>query len=52
MADADFSTWQKPELLSEVMFGWAEGQNRPANGAYVGFKVLNGMIVAVDPTKE
>ena len=44
MANADFSTWAKPEQIGELLLGWVEGLNVPANGSFVELKVKKGCL--------
>ena len=44
MADSDFSTWAKPEQIGQLMLGWVEGLNVPANGSFVELKVKKGCL--------
>lgn len=42
MPDAKFDTWAKPEQIGQMLLGWVEGLNVPANGSFVLLKVKNG----------
>ena len=44
MPTSDFKTWAKPEQIGELLLGWVEGLNVPANGSFVLLKVKNGCI--------
>jgi dihydropteridine reductase len=44
MPDSDFSTWAKPEHIGELLLGWVEGLNTPANGSFVELKVKKGCL--------
>jgi len=52
MPDGNFNEWQKPEMMAEILYNWAEGQNRPDNGSYVAFNKINGLLSPTDPEKS
>ena len=45
MPDADKSTWLPPDKISELIYGWAEGDNRPDNGSFAKLNFKNGSIL-------
>ncbi len=45
MPDADFKLWNPPDKIAGLLKGWAEGENRPANGSFALLKTKNGSIV-------
>lgn len=45
MPDADFSKWAPPEKIAGLLKMWADGKNRPVNGAYALLKVSKGSVV-------
>ena len=42
MPEAKFDSWSKPEHIGQLLLGWVEGLNVPANGSFVLLKVKNG----------
>ena len=44
MPNADFSSWSKPEQIGDLLLGWIEGLNVPANGSFLQLKVKNGCL--------
>jgi dihydropteridine reductase len=45
MPTADFTKWSSPEAVAALVKMWAEGFNRPANGAFAVLKVVEGAVV-------
>ena len=45
MPDADKSEWQPPDKIAQLVRGWAQGENRPANGAYARLTYKNECII-------
>ncbi|CAD8078914.1 unnamed protein product [Paramecium primaurelia] len=44
MPKEDFSKWANPDQIAGLVRSWAEGLNRPKNGAFVHLKIKNGSI--------
>lgn len=44
MPDADFSKWAPTENVAQLIRGWADGENRPANGSFAKLHYENGSV--------
>lgn len=45
MPDVDTSEWQPPEKIAQLVRSWADGDNRPTNGAFAKLAYESGSIV-------
>jgi len=45
MPDADKSDWLPPEKMADLVRAWANGENRPENGAFAKLSYKNGSVV-------
>jgi hypothetical protein len=44
MPKSDFSKWNNPDQIAQLVKSWAEGMNRPASGSLVHLAVANESI--------
>lgn len=45
MPNEDKSSWLPPEKIGELLRGWADGENRPENGAFAKLTYVKGTVV-------
>ena len=44
MPDADHATWAPPEQIAQMVHQWANGANRPLNGAFARIEYEQGTV--------
>ena len=44
MPDADHSSWAPPDQIATMIHQWAQGQNRPVNGAFARIEYDHGTV--------